>query len=193
MNNKTKKIVIGSLFAALTTVTTMLKLPTPSFGYIHPGDSLVLMCGIILGPVAGALSAGIGSMFADIFSGYISFAPATLVIKAITALIAGLIFNHTNCNHTMRTIIAGIPGELFMVSGYYAYEVFLFITTAKSTTGTSLAAAMSASLMGVPFNILQGIAGILISLALLPVLLKINDIRDCIYHEMHSIKKDKQI
>ena len=69
----TKKMVTAALLAAFTCIATMIiKIPTPTFGYIHLGDGLVLLCGIILGPGIGALAAGIGSMFADIFSGYMT-------------------------------------------------------------------------------------------------------------------------
>jgi uncharacterized membrane protein len=181
MNEKTKKLVIGALLTAFTTVATLvIKFPTPTLGYIHLGDSLVLLCGIILGPVGGAFSAGIGSMFADIFAGCVSYAPATLIIKALTAMIAGFIFHKTNCKHSFKTIIAGIPSELFMVLGYFAYEVFLFMTSAQSTSSASLAAAIAASVIGIPFNLVQGIVGIVIAIALLPVLLKIDDIREWI-------------
>ena len=88
----TKKMVTAALLAAFTCIATMIiKIPTPTFGYIHLGDGLVLLCGIILGPGIGALAAGIGSMFADIFSGYMTWAPATLIIKALTACIAGFL------------------------------------------------------------------------------------------------------
>ena len=84
----TKKLVIGALMAALTCIATMIiKIPTPTLGYIHLGDGLVLLCGIVLGPLGGALSAGIGSMFADIFSGYASWAPATLKSKRLPLLL----------------------------------------------------------------------------------------------------------
>ena len=63
----TKKLVVTALMAALTCIATMIiKIPTPTFGYIHLGDGFVLLSGIILGPVSGAFAAGIGSMFADI-------------------------------------------------------------------------------------------------------------------------------
>ena len=66
---KTKKIIITALFAALTCVATMIvKIPTPTMGYIHPGDAIVLLSGFILGPVYGGLAAGIGSAFSDLFS-----------------------------------------------------------------------------------------------------------------------------
>ncbi|WP_099469962.1 ECF transporter S component [Konateibacter massiliensis] len=181
MNNKTKKLVIGALLAAFTTVATMaIKFPTPTFGYIHLGDGLVLLCGIILGPLGGALSAGIGSMFADIFSGYASFAPATLIIKAVTAMIAGFLFHRSKLKFSAKTLVAGIPAELFMVFGYFAYEIFLTMIAAQSSSSSSLAAAVTASAAGIPFNLAQGVAGIVIALALLPILMKIDEIREWI-------------
>ena len=181
MNDKTKKLVIGSLLSAFTTVATMIiKFPTPTFGYIHLGDGLVLLCGIILGPIGGALSAGIGSMFADIFSGYASFAPATLFIKALTAGLAGILFHKSNYKLTLKTILAGIPSELVMVFGYFIYEVFLTLIAAQNSTTSILTSAITASAIGIPFNLIQGFVGIIITIALLPILIKINDIRDWI-------------
>ena len=75
-NMKTKKLIFAALFAALTCVATMIiKVPTPTMGYIHPGDSIVLLSGFLLGPLYGGLAAGIGSMFSDLFGGYFSYAP----------------------------------------------------------------------------------------------------------------------
>lgn len=72
-NQNIKKLVVAALLTAMTCIATMIiKFPTPTFGYIHLGDGFVLLCGVVLGPVGGALAAGIGSMFSDIFSGYAS-------------------------------------------------------------------------------------------------------------------------
>lgn len=84
-NQNIKKLVTAALLSAMTCVATMIiKIPTPTFGYIHPGDGFVLLCGVVLGPLPGALAAGIGSMFSDIFSGYVTWAPATFIIKALS-------------------------------------------------------------------------------------------------------------
>ena len=65
---QTRTVILAALLAAFTTVATMIiKIPTPTMGYIHLGDGLVLLCGILLGPGVGAAAAGIGSMFADVF------------------------------------------------------------------------------------------------------------------------------
>lgn len=176
----TKKLVVAALMAALTCAATMvIKIPTPTFGYIHPGDGLVLLCGIVLGPVGGALAAGIGSMLADVFSGYMSFALGTLIIKALTAAIAGLLFRRIRAVRSGSTgssyagiITGGVLGELFMVIGYLFYETLLAVIS-----GSALAAAFTASAAGVIFNIVQGVVGIVLAIILFPVLYQIPNVR----------------
>ena len=48
-------MVTAALLAALTCAATMsVRIPTlGTGGYIHPGDALVILCGIILGPSWG--------------------------------------------------------------------------------------------------------------------------------------------
>lgn len=183
----TKRLVTAALMAAFTCIATMIiKFQTPTFGYIHLGDGLVLLCGIVLGPLTGGLAAGIGSMFADIFSGYATWAPATLIIKALTAFVSGLLFHklqHTisgKYTRTVSVIIGGLIGEALMVVGYFLYEAGLASIASGSFDRISLAAGFASSATGIPFNIVQGLVGITVSLLLLPVLSKIDDIRDWI-------------
>lgn len=187
MEKSTKKLVIAALMAAFTCIATMIiKIPTPTFGYIHLGDGLVLLCGIVSGPVIGAFAAGIGSMFSDIFSGYASWAPATLIIKALTAGIAGLLFHkavrrkESARTRSVSVILSGLVGEAIMVIGYFLYEAGLAAFASGGFTTAALAAGITSSAAGIPFNIVQGVVGIIISLVLLPVLLKISGIREWI-------------
>lgn len=171
MNTKsTFRIVLTALFAALTCVATMfIPISTPTGGYVHPGDGFVLLGAFLLGPVHGMISAGIGSMLADILSGYPSYAVGTLIIKGLVALVAGLIyrtFKEENLSRqVIRIVIASICGEIIMVLGYFAYSgIFL---------GYGLGAAAE-----IPGNLGQGAFGIIISAILTPVLLKSSDIRE---------------
>ena len=44
---QTRTVILASLMAALTCVGTMIiKIPTPTNGYIHPGDGFVLLSGL---------------------------------------------------------------------------------------------------------------------------------------------------
>ena len=72
IGEKTRKLVYAALFAALTCVMTMIvKIPVPATGgYVNLGDCVVLLAGWVLGPMYGGAAAGLGSMLADLVSGY---------------------------------------------------------------------------------------------------------------------------
>lgn len=161
LNIKTKKIVYAALMTALTCVATMvIKVPSPLKGYLNLGDGIVLAAGFMLSPTYGFLAAGLGSALADIFSGYIVYAPATFVIKGIMALIAfyGFKLLSKKCINTLSRIISGIWAEIFMVAGYFLFEGFLY--------------GFIPSLVNIPANGVQGVAGIIISTLLVKVLEK---------------------
>lgn len=186
-NENLKKLVIAALLAAMTCVATMIiKVPTPTMGYIHLGDGFVLLCAVILGPWMGALAAGIGSMLSDLFSGYASWAPATFVIKALTACAAGILFHRlqhiikSNKSRYAAIVIGGVIGEAIMVVGYFLYEAGIAAFGSGGFTAAALAAGIASSATGIPFNIVQGVVGIIISVLLLPILMKISDIREWI-------------
>lgn len=183
--NSTKKWVVSALFAALTCICTMIiKIPTPTGGYIHPGDGMVLLCGIILGPGMGALAAGIGSMLSDLFGGYMVWVPATFVIKALTALVAGVLFRKTTsllsgnkAASTVRVVLGGVIGEALMVFGYFLFEIGLNAASNGGFTAAAIAGGIAYSAAGIPANMVQGVTGIVIACVLLPILNQIPDVR----------------
>ena len=141
-NVSLRKIVFAALMAALTTVATMIiRIPTPTQGYIHLGDGMVLLCGVLLGPGMGALAAGIGSMLSDLFAGYMSYVPGTFVIKALTALVGGWLYCRLTSGSTkrptpVRVALAGIPAEAVMVIGYFLYEMGMEIAMGSNASGS---------------------------------------------------------
>ena len=158
-NQKVRKLVLSALMAALVYVaTSIIQIPSPVNGYVNLGDCFVLLSGWLLGPWYGAAAAGIGSMLVDLLSGYGHYVPGTLIIKGLDALVAALIFRALGRGKTAM-LVSGIVGETIRVLGYFAY--------ASMILGTGLAAAAS-----IPGNIVQGIAGIAIGLALAVLLQK---------------------
>lgn len=157
MKSKTQKIVLASMLAALTCIATMIiKIPSPMKGYINLGDCVVLVCGWILSPFYGFLAAGLGSALADIFSGYIVYAPATFVIKGLMALVAYFVCK--NKKNTLTRIIGGISSEIVMILGYFSFEGFLY--------------GFSASLLNMPANITQGVAGLILGVVIIKLIEK---------------------
>lgn len=179
---QTKTLVAAALMTAFTCIATMvIQIPTPTLGYIHPGDCLVLLCGVILGPGLGALAAGIGSMFADLLSGYVVYAIPTLIIKGLTACIAGFIFskmyNHFKKNQYISFLLAGILAEINMIIGYFIHAFIQAMMLADVYTNETFAAALTNAASGIFTNTIQGTTGVVLGLALIPLLLKVPDIR----------------
>lgn len=58
---RTRMVVMAAAFAALACVATMVvKVPSPTGGYMNLGDTVVLLGGYLLGPAWGALAGSIG-------------------------------------------------------------------------------------------------------------------------------------
>ena len=159
---KTKRLVIMALFMALTAAATfVIKIPTGiTGGYVNLGDCMVLLSAYFLGPVWGAVVAGIGSSLSDLLGGYMTYVLPTLVIKALMALAAGLIFKGIAEKKPVGLqLVAGVVAEVVMVLGYFLVETMLL--------GSAAAAATA-----IPGNCVQGVFGILSSTILYRVLAK---------------------
>lgn len=184
---KTKRLVMASLFCALCCVGTMIHIPAgPTLGYVHLGDALVLLSGVILGPLTGGIAAGIGSTLADLINGYAIWAPGTFLIKALCAAICGLMFQSYRKNATgekskklyFTLLFGGLLAELVMIVGYFFYEIL--ITMLGAGSNASFVAAASGAAVGIPFNIVQALVALVLTVVLIPILLKIDDMREII-------------
>lgn len=153
---KMQLLASSALFAAIICVATFIvKIPSPATnGYFNLGDCFVILAGLLLPPVYGALAAGLGSALADILSGYFQYAPATFIIKALMAISVYLVFKaFRGKNNFVSKLCAGFSAETIMVLGYFGYEALIL--------GYGLAAAGS-----IISNVMQGIVGIIAALAI---------------------------
>ena len=161
MNKKTKMLVAAALFAALVCVATMVvKIPSPLKGYVNLGDCMVLLAGWLLPPGFSFLAAGLGSGLADVFSGYFVYAPVTFAVKGLMAVSAFFLYKTLSkkTNELVSAVVSGIAAEVIMVAGYYIFEGFMY--------------GFGASLVNIPANAVQGIAGIIFGVMLLKVFRK---------------------
>ena len=91
-DKKIRTMVMAAVLAALACVATMVvQIPSPMNGFVNLGDCFVLLSGWLLGPWWGGAAGGIGSMLADLLLGYGHYAPGTLIIKGLMALVGALI------------------------------------------------------------------------------------------------------
>ena len=170
MNSKStvtlKKLVMAALFAALACVTMSIKIPTPgTSGYIHPGDAIVILAGVVLGPAWGFLAGGIGSAMADLLGGYFVYVPITFVIKGLVSLCSALLYRKVGKNSKSRytaVILGGVADIILVAGGYCLCEYFIYGAGAFAS---------------VPANLVQGIGGLILSAVLYPILIAIPDVK----------------
>lgn len=158
VKNTTQRIVMAALLAALACVATMIiKIPSPLKGYINLGDCIVLIAGWMFSPIYGFLAAGLGSALADLFLGYLVYAPATFIIKGAMAPIAfyGFKLLHKRLGDLPSRIISGTVAEIIMILGYFVFEGFLY--------------GFGPSVVNIPVNGVQGIAGLVLGIVLIKI------------------------
>ena len=152
-----RRVVMCGLCMALILVVTRfsaIPLPFVSGAYINLGDSFVFGAAWLLGGLWGGLAAGMGSALADLLLGAALYAPATLIIKFVMALLAGLLFEKTKGKVFLELLVMFVGG-LVMTAGYFIYECFL--------------AGVGAAAPSLLFNLIQAAAGALAGLLLVRV------------------------
>jgi uncharacterized membrane protein len=127
--NSVVNIALLAIMTALTTIMTLvIRIPYPGTGgYFNFGDIMVMLGGLLLGPVGGFFVGGVGSAIADII-GFPLFAPLTLIVKGLEGMAVGYLGSrareHVRLN--VRDVIAVLVGAVIMLIGYFIGEVFFF-------------------------------------------------------------------
>ena len=120
---RVKQLCFTAVFTALIFLcTAYLHIPSHT-GYIHVGDGVLFLAACFL-PLPYAVFSGVCSaVLADLVSGFAVWAPASAVIKAVTACLF-------SCKDkklvTKRNGFAVLPAALVCIGGYYLYEALLF-------------------------------------------------------------------
>lgn len=152
MNEKVKKLTYAGIMAALCFIGTMIiYYRLPSSGYLHIGDSMVLLSGALLGPLYGGFAAGFGSMFADLAAGAPIWMVSTFLIKFAMAAVMGVLLRNSKKLICIRTLLGMLIAFVIMVIGYYITDIILVTQNFAASIFT----------MVIP-NSIQGVAGCLI-------------------------------
>lgn len=132
-----------AIFAAVIYVFTAY-LHVPSFnGYTHIGDGFLYLAASLLPTGYAAAAGAVGAGLADLLSGYSIWAPATLVIKALTACFFTSRAPSFLCR---RNLWALLPAAALCGAGYYLYEYAItgnFAAPAAGIPGYLIQSALS--------------------------------------------------
>lgn len=118
MNKKIKLMSLTGVLTALIFVFAgYLHFPV-HIGYVHIADGFIYFAACVL-PLPYAMFAGAaGAVLADVLTGFPIWAPATVIIKALTVLF----FSRKGKIFKTKNIIGLISAGLLCIIGYYLYE-----------------------------------------------------------------------
>jgi len=175
ITNRTKKLVVTAIAAALTlAVTALIQFPAPvAQGYINVGDAIIFISAVLFGPIVGLLAGGLGSMLADVITGYVHWALPTLIIKGAEGFIVGLFaafFKKLNVNRIVGAILSMFTGAVVCLAGYFF-----------------AAAAMYSSFAVAGFDLISNLIQISISLGIAITVLSV--LPKKVYSEFDEINK----
>lgn len=150
-----RTITIQAICIALVFVATRLiniRLPLiGNGGLIHLGNVPLFLSAFIFGKRTGAIAGGVGMALFDLISGWVLWAPFTLVIVGMMGYVSGLVAEKNPLPQTkINYLIAVALAILIKIIGYYVAEGLIY--------GNWLAPIGS-----IPGNIIQvGFSGLLV-------------------------------
>ena len=140
--------ITGILSALVFVVTAYLHIPTYN-GYVHCGDGFIFIAACLLPTPYAVVVGALGAMLADVLTGFAIWAPGSMVIKGLLAL---LFTCKSKKIVTARNLMMLLPAALVSAGGYYLYEALI--------TGSLLA-----SLAGIPGSLVQAAASSIVFVA----------------------------
>ncbi len=161
----TKSIITSALLSAIVFIATYaIQIPLPGIatgGLIHLGNVALFTIAIIFGKRYGAIAGAFGMALFDILSPWIIWAPGTFVIRGIMGYMIGSIATRQREQsiHKGKLLLAMVLPSLWMIFGYFSYNLLLYRN-------------LPVALASIPGDIIQIIAGILISTPLILLLEK---------------------
>jgi uncharacterized membrane protein len=147
-----RRTVITALLIALVTVTTIVVNVPFLRGYINIGDTVVLLAGLLFGPVVGAAAGALGSSLADLLLGYAYWAPWTFVIKGLEGFLVGWLARNGRDSKTSRGVVGTTLAASVMVLGYFVASTILY--------------GWGVAVPSLPGDLLQGGVSVVLSLVL---------------------------
>ena len=108
MKLNSKELAATAIFTALVAMATIaFSVYVPAtYGFFNIGETMVYTSAIVMGPIVGGFAGGVGSALADIFLGYGSYAPGTLVIKGVEGFIVGYLARNLFLNYSKKKSVS---------------------------------------------------------------------------------------
>ena len=130
--NNVKILCLSAVFTAVIYVfTAYLHIPSHT-GYTHVVDGFIYLSACLLPLPYAVLASSAGAFLAASLSGFLMWAPASVVIKGLTVLL----FSSKSAKIvTKRNLFALLPAAIICCAGYYVYEAVIFSNFIAAAAG----------------------------------------------------------
>ncbi len=160
-NSALRTSLIAVLTAVVVVFTIIIKIPTPTKGYLNLCDLAICFIAFTFSPLTAFVAGGLGTAIADIISGYPQWAPISFVVHGVEGLVVALIVKRSVQEISngvkvspLKVIIAMIACIIIVAGGYFILSAIFM------SLGFAAAAA------GIPGNIAQSGIGVVAGYAL---------------------------
>ena len=154
--NDTFRLCFIGLMAAIVFVVNYFRIPFMGT-QLHMTNALCVLCGLLFGPGAGFMAAGLGSGLYDIVAGWGAECIITFINKGTIALVAGLIAYKAGRKEPMnaaahaKVIIGSVLGALAYVA-LYMLKTLIFGLTVDGLTMDAVTVKLLTKLPGSLMN-----------------------------------------
>ena len=169
--NKTFKICFIGLMAAIVFVVNYFRIPFMGT-QLHMTNALCVLCGLLFGPSAGFLAAGIGSGLYDIVAGWGAECIITFINKGAIALIAGFI-GYRSARRDVPSAADHIKIILGSVLGALSYVALYMLKTfiaGQLVDGLTMDATVAKMLTKLPGSLMNAVFAFIVAPILLGTL-----------------------
>ena len=161
MKNKESKLIAQMIAVAMgvalsVLLTSFVFIPLPFGGFLNFTDVFIVLYSMFFGPWIGGAVGAISGLMVDVILGYGFYAPFTIFIKLIEGLVVGfLFFKLPGKIRYVAPFIGGIlMAALYIIPDYIALSNWI------------------ASLTNFGFNLIQGVLGASLGIAVYVILIK---------------------
>ncbi|MFW5919381.1 MAG: ECF transporter S component [Halanaeroarchaeum sp.] len=116
-----RNVALSAVFAAAVAVATYAVPLSIGAGYFNLGEVLIYTAAFLFGPVVGGLAGGVGAAAADVYLGYMMWAPITFVVKGLEGAVVG----YLSGDSSRRKVLAVAAGAPIMIVGYFVAAAYL--------------------------------------------------------------------
>lgn len=176
----TKEIAFIGMMSAIVFVSNYISFTIPlaiggDITRVHVANAFCLLAGLSLGPVAGGLSAGIGSMLYDFtVPQFIASSPFTFAFKFLMAYVAGTVIGSKKGKVSpARVITAGVLGQVCYIVLYIGKKFITYYFLNREPLNVTLAACSTSLLT----SLTNAVIAVVIACLLAPVFRKVASTR----------------